>query len=97
MSSERVAERRVEHLLNQYQRYNGDGVIVAVQKWCDPTQMDRPFMIEQLQSKGIPVLSVEVERTVGGSQMRTRLEAFREMIEANSGSKAQVNMGGEGK
>lgn len=97
MSSERVAERRVEHLLNQYQRYNGDGVIVAVQKWCDPTQMDRPFIIEQLQSKGIPVLSVEVERTVGGSQMRTRLEAFREMIDTNSGSKSQINMGGEGK
>lgn len=93
MSSEKVAERRLEHLLSQYRRYNGDGVVVAVQKWCDPTQMDRPFIIKQLQDKGIPVLSVEVERTVGGSQLRTRLEAFKEMIEV--GVRAIVEQGGE--
>ncbi|MHB1418748.1 MAG: 2-hydroxyacyl-CoA dehydratase subunit D, partial [Bacillota bacterium] len=85
VSWEKVAERQIDHLVFQAERYRAHGVIFAVQKWCDPMQMDRPFMIEQLQQKGIPVLSIEVERTAGGSQFRNRLEAFMEMLVANSG------------
>ncbi|MHB1128172.1 MAG: 2-hydroxyacyl-CoA dehydratase subunit D [Bacillota bacterium] len=83
VSWEKVAERQLEHLLFQAERYRAHGVIFAVQKWCDPMQMDRPFMIKQLQGKGLPVLSVEVERTAGGSQFQNRLEAFMEMLEAS--------------
>jgi benzoyl-CoA reductase subunit C len=97
MSSEKVAERRLEHLLYQVEHYNADGVVLAVQKWCDSTQMDRPFFIEQLKDKGIPVLPVEVERTVGGSQFRTRIEAFMEMIELSAGSKKKSQLGGSGR
>jgi benzoyl-CoA reductase subunit C len=97
MSSEKVAEQRLEHLLDQLVRYQADGVILAVQKWCDATQMDRPFFIEQLQDKGIPILSVEVERTAGGSQFRTRIEAFMEMMEINNGSRKNFQLGGGGK
>lgn len=80
MSSHRVGERRVKHLWQQAQDYNATGVIIAVQKWCDPMQMDRPFTIEKLQEKGLSVLAVEIERTSGGSQLLTRLEAFVEML-----------------
>lgn len=87
MGWERVAERQLEHLLGQAERYHADGVIFAVQKWCDPMQMDRPFLIRQLQAKGLPVLPVEVERHVGGSQFRNRLEAFMEILQAGTGGR----------
>lgn len=84
MSSHQVAERRVAHLLQQVQEYNASGVIIAVQKWCDPMQVDRPFTIEKLQENGLSVLAVEIERTTGDAQLLTRLEAFMEMLNAKA-------------
>lgn len=82
MSSEKVAERRIEHLLQQAKEYKASGVIFAVQKWCDSMQMDRPFVTQKLLDAGLGVLNVEVERTTGVSQFLTRLEAFMEMLSA---------------
>ncbi|MBI5013972.1 MAG: 2-hydroxyacyl-CoA dehydratase [Deltaproteobacteria bacterium] len=81
MCSERVAERRLDHLLMLHKRYHAGGVVVVVEKWCDSMQMDRPFMIDRLRTLGIPVLSIEVERSSGASQIRNRLEALTEMMQ----------------
>lgn len=85
MGSERVAEKRLEHIVNQVRKYNAHGVVLATQKWCDPVQFDRPYIMNQLQSSGIPVISIDIERTVDTSQIRNRLESFIEMIKLSEG------------
>jgi Benzoyl-CoA reductase/2-hydroxyglutaryl-CoA dehydratase subunit, BcrC/BadD/HgdB len=84
MCSEKVAEDRLEHIKKLIKKYQVNGVIFAVHKWCDSHAMDRPFMIKMLQDLGIPVLSFEVERTIGDAQARTRIESFLEMIGGNT-------------
>jgi len=80
MCSSYVAEDRLEHIKKLIEKYQVNGVIFAVHKWCDSHQMDRPFMIRQLQEAGLPVLSIEVERNIGDAQGRNRIESFLEMI-----------------
>ncbi|GAW92970.1 2-hydroxyacyl-CoA dehydratase subunit D [Calderihabitans maritimus] len=80
MCSEFVAEDRVKHILDLVERYRVDAVIFTTHKWCDSQQMDRPFMIKELEKAGLPVLSAEIERTIGAGQLKTRLQAFFEMI-----------------
>ncbi len=84
MCSSHVAEDRLKHINKLSAKYQVDGVIFAVHKWCDSHAMDRPFMIKQLQEAGLPVLSIEVERTIGDAQARTRIESFLEMIGGNA-------------
>jgi benzoyl-CoA reductase subunit C len=84
MCSSHVAEDRLEHIQKLIDKYQVDGVIFAVHKWCESHAMDRPFMIKQLQEAGLPVLSIEVERTIGDAQARTRIESFLEMIGGNA-------------
>ncbi|MHB8126864.1 MAG: 2-hydroxyacyl-CoA dehydratase subunit D [Desulfitobacteriaceae bacterium] len=84
MCSDLVAEERLEHIKKLIEKYQVNGVIFAVHKWCDSHAMDRPFMIKTLQELGIPVLSFEVERTIGDAQARTRIESFLEMIGGNA-------------
>ncbi len=79
-----VAEDRLKHINKLIAKYQVDGFIFAVHKWCDSHAMDRPFMIKQLQEAGLPVLSIEVERTIGDAQARTRIESFLEMIGGNA-------------
>jgi benzoyl-CoA reductase subunit C len=84
MCSTKVAEERLEHIKKLIDKYQVNAVIFAVHKWCDSHAMDRPFMIKQLQDLGLPVLSFEVERTIGDAQARTRIESFLEMIGGDS-------------
>ncbi len=84
MCSTKVAEERLEHIKTLIDKYQVNAVIFAVHKWCDSHAMDRPFMIKQLQDLGLPVLSFEVERTIGDAQARTRIESFLEMIGGDS-------------
>ena len=80
MCSEKVAEDRTAHIRNLIRRYKVDGVVFAIYKWCDPNQMDRPDMMRELEENGVPVLSLEMEKTLGAAQHRTRLEAFFEVL-----------------
>lgn len=80
MGHEMVAEKRFEHILKQVEQYKAHAVVLATQKWCDPVQFDRPFIMKELQSRGIPVIIIDIERTVDNSQIRNRLESFMEMI-----------------
>ena len=54
------------------------------QKFCDPHEFDNPVIQEVLEEADIPVLSLEFDVTIPFGQFRTRIEAFREMIEAEA-------------
>jgi benzoyl-CoA reductase/2-hydroxyglutaryl-CoA dehydratase subunit BcrC/BadD/HgdB len=74
------AQRRGDYLVDQVVRRGADGVIFARQKFCDPHGFDYVPLRAALDRAGIPHLLVELEQTPQAGQVRTRVEAFLEMM-----------------
>ena len=73
---------RADHLVRLVRRKKAQGVVFFLLKFCDPHAFDYPYLKEALDREGIPSLVIEVEdRLPADGQLRTRFEAFIEMIE----------------
>ncbi len=58
-----------------------DGVVLVYLKFCDPHLFDYPYLKQSLEAVGVPVLMVELQEAhAAEGQLRTRLEAFVEML-----------------
>jgi len=76
--------RRIDYLLDLMDRYHIDGLISYTLKFCDPELMFYPLLKRVLEERGIPHLHLEGDGTIGGlGQLRTRIEAFVEMLGVN--------------
>ena len=71
---------RQEHLLAMVRERNAGGVIFARQKFCDPHGFDYVPLSHALDQSGVPHLLIELEQASQAGQLRTRVEAFVEMI-----------------
>jgi benzoyl-CoA reductase/2-hydroxyglutaryl-CoA dehydratase subunit BcrC/BadD/HgdB len=71
---------RATHLLSLVQERRADGVIFARQKFCEPHGFDYVHMAQALDRAGVPHLLVELEQVSQAGQLRTRVEAFMEML-----------------
>jgi benzoyl-CoA reductase subunit C len=59
-----------------------DGIISETIRYCVPYAHDIPLLSDRLKSEGIPLLTLDVEYgTSGSGQIRTRVQAFLEMVE----------------
>jgi benzoyl-CoA reductase subunit C len=75
------SEDRFKHTLEIAKNYDVEGAIIFVLKFCDTHLFDAPILIEELKSQGIPVLYLEWEHATSGiAQLKTRIEAFLEMV-----------------
>jgi benzoyl-CoA reductase subunit C len=75
------SEDRFRHVRKMVKRYDVEGAIIFVLKFCDTHLFDAPLLKEKLESSGVPVLYLEWEHAMTGiAQLRTRIEAFIEMI-----------------
>jgi len=74
------AERKAGQLLKATREYGGEGVIFLIPKYCDPILFDIPTLIPILKENDVPSLCLEVSGSLSEGQMRTRVEAFLEMI-----------------
>jgi hypothetical protein len=57
-----------------------DGVVFVLKKFCEPHAWDYPYLAAALTKKGVPHLLLETEQTTPVEQVRTRVEAFLEML-----------------
>jgi benzoyl-CoA reductase/2-hydroxyglutaryl-CoA dehydratase subunit BcrC/BadD/HgdB len=74
--------RRLAYIRELIEEYRVEGVIYHVLKFCDQFQYDFPALRENLEDLGTPVLYLEGDYTTGGlGQMKTRVQAFVEMLE----------------
>jgi benzoyl-CoA reductase/2-hydroxyglutaryl-CoA dehydratase subunit BcrC/BadD/HgdB len=74
-------EERLKHLVQKIERSGAKGVIFYTVKFCEPELFDIPQLVEGLKTNGVPTLVMDTELNQGVSgQMRTRVEAFVEMI-----------------
>ena len=79
------AEDRREYLFSRIKESGSQGVIFLLEKFCDPHLFDYPGIREDLEKEGIRSLWLETELFVSGEeQVKTRLEAFIEMIKGNA-------------
>jgi len=77
------SEERFKHVREMVKTFNVEGVIIFSLKFCDVHSFDAPLLAEELREKeGLPVLHLEWEHSLSGiAQLRTRIEAFVEMLE----------------
>jgi benzoyl-CoA reductase/2-hydroxyglutaryl-CoA dehydratase subunit BcrC/BadD/HgdB len=77
-SDQAARMRRLEELLD---RSGARGVLVHVQKFCEPELFDVPAIRRTFAARGVPVVVVdgELERELS-AQAETRVEAFVEML-----------------
>lgn len=72
---------RADHLVRLVHQKRAAGVIFFLLKFCDPHAFDYPYLREALEREKIPSMLLEVEdRLPADGQLRTRFEAFIEMI-----------------
>ena len=74
-------EERAKNIIDNSKKFKVDGVIHHSLKFCDTYLYDVPALKEILAENGIPVLFIESDGGLGDvNQIRTRIEAFSEMI-----------------
>ena len=72
---------RADHLVRLAREKGAQGVVFFLLKFCDPHAFDYPYLKEALDREGISSMVIEVEdRLPADGQLRTRFEAFVEMI-----------------
>ncbi|MCP4138071.1 MAG: 2-hydroxyacyl-CoA dehydratase [bacterium] len=81
------SENRINHLKEMARNYKVDGAINPCNWGCRQGAGARGLVEEGLKSIDVPVLNLEVDcvdlRNFAEGQLRTRLEAFMEMLENN--------------
>lgn len=72
---------RGRYLVDKVKEKNARGVIFLLLKFCDPHAFDYPYMKAMLDEAGVPSMLLEIEDQLASEgQMRTRCEAFMEML-----------------
>lgn len=69
-----------DYLLNLVREAKAQGVIIVILKYCEPHSFDYPYLKKRLSQENVPHLMLETERMGASEQIRTRLNAFVEMI-----------------
>jgi bcr-type benzoyl-CoA reductase subunit C len=77
------SDGRFDRILALAKDYRVDGVVSQIIRYCVPYAHDLPLITAKLKKINIPTLSLDVEYgTSGSGQIRTRVQAFLEMLEA---------------
>jgi benzoyl-CoA reductase subunit C len=77
------ATDRFDRIVNLAKEARVDGIISETIRYCVPYAHDIPQISDRLKSEEIPLLTLDVEfGTSGSGQIRTRVQAFLEMVEA---------------
>lgn len=71
---------RVDFLIEKCKEYAIEGVILVLQKFCEPHFFEAVYTKEKLKEKGYPCLLLELQDQPV-EQLRTRIQAFCEMLE----------------
>jgi benzoyl-CoA reductase/2-hydroxyglutaryl-CoA dehydratase subunit BcrC/BadD/HgdB len=74
-------KKRASYITDLASKYQADGVIVVLTKFCDPEEFDYVIIKKTCEEKNIPLLMIEVDRQmVNYEQVRTAVQTFSEML-----------------
>ena len=71
---------RTEYLTGMINEFHVEGVVFLTRKFCDPYLFDHPLLEQALRQRGVPSLHLEYEYPLARASMKTRVEAFIEML-----------------
>jgi bcr-type benzoyl-CoA reductase subunit C len=80
-----VSQPRAERLLQLCNETGAQGVIFVLPKFCEPHAFDYVPLAHALEGAGVPQLLIETDVSTPIGQLRTRLQAFIEMLGQASG------------
>ncbi|HUU01515.1 MAG TPA: 2-hydroxyacyl-CoA dehydratase family protein [Myxococcota bacterium] len=81
---------RYESLMRAVHERSADGIIFQRLQFCDPWGGDAHNLRQRARQDGIPLLVLEREYgMLNSGQLKTRVQAFLEMIESRSGRRAR--------
>jgi len=73
-----------EGTLRTASEYNTQGVVFIIEKYCDPFGFVYPDLRDKFKERGIPSIKIDTgEGYFPLAQIRTRVEAFVEMVKGN--------------
>lgn len=76
-------DNQVNQLIQWARDFDIDGVLELRLVRCRPREMRSPYLLRRLSEEGIPATSLQIEYGFSNTaQLRTRVEAFVEMLEA---------------
>lgn len=74
-----------EGTLRTVKEYNAQGVVFIIEKYCDPFCFVYPDLRDKFKERGIPSIKIDTgEGYFPLAQVRTRIEAFLEMVKGNA-------------
>jgi len=68
------------HLMDQVRQSHAAGVVFVLEKFCEPHAFDYALIRPTLDQAGVPSLLLEMEQVPSLEALRTRLQAFVEML-----------------
>jgi bcr-type benzoyl-CoA reductase subunit C len=68
------------YLLDQVRETQAEGVVFTLAKYCEPHAFDQALLRPVLEQAGVPYLVLEMEHTPSPEALRTRLQAFIELL-----------------
>lgn len=75
-------KKRGDMLIELARKYNADGIILCMMKFCDPEEFDYPILFKQLTAANIPLLYLDIDQQNQSlEQYRTRIQGFAEILE----------------
>lgn len=72
---------RVDYLIEKCKEYSIDGVVLLLQKFCEPHLFEAVHTKILLKENDYPCLQLELEDQPSLEQIRTRIQAFCELLE----------------
>ncbi|MDY6856677.1 MAG: 2-hydroxyacyl-CoA dehydratase [Thermodesulfobacteriota bacterium] len=76
-----LSRSRLNYIARLIEDYRVQGAFLFYEKFCDPHEFDIPHMEELFKKKDIPNYFIELDVTLPAGQIRTRAEAFLEMLD----------------
>lgn len=74
-------KKRVDFIIEEAKRYNADGIVVLMTKFCDPEEFDYVPIKRAAQKAGIPHINIEVDRQMKNyEQANTMLQTFADLL-----------------
>jgi benzoyl-CoA reductase/2-hydroxyglutaryl-CoA dehydratase subunit BcrC/BadD/HgdB len=80
-----AAQSRAQRLLAMCEDASAQGVVFVLPKFCEPHAFDYVPLTDMLDEAGVPHLLIETDVSTPVGQLRTRLQAFMEMLDHHSG------------
>jgi bzd-type benzoyl-CoA reductase N subunit len=74
-------ELRLGHISDYAKKWNAAGAILYVIRFCDSHGFDIPDVSDSLKKNGFPVLVLEGDYTLMKAQLKTRIQAFLEILD----------------